>query len=128
NIFTIVLDGARFLPRQFETFSQLKIPWRWSICEGVALPVNDTAWCKPIFPRLSNDGTGELLQGYAKYPNISVQQNSAWPGKTNMVNTALLCFEKPGTLLQVDADEFWSTEQLEAIDDLFDPDTRIAAA
>ena len=61
HIFTLALDAMPFLPQQLAIFEQLKIPFHWHICEGVADNVLDTDWVAKIPPRFSRDGTSEFI-------------------------------------------------------------------
>lgn len=113
NIITIVLDGFPFLPMQLAQFNRLQTDWHWYVVEGVAAPVNDTAWCKEMPPRLSRDGSTEWLTAVAKqHPRVTVLRQQLWPGKTAMFNAALELIKKPGYLMEIDVDELWSAEQL----------------
>lgn len=120
SVFTICLDAAEFLPKQLAVFEQLKCDWHWYIAEGVAAPVRDTSWCSPIPPRLSRDGTSELLTSWLKHPRITIFRRQLWEGKTAMCNACLSAIKEPCALLQVDADEFWTPKQIEEIVKLYD--------
>lgn len=119
HILTIVLDGMPFLLSQLSVFNRVRDDWHWHIVEGTALPVKDTAWCKRIEPRLSKDGTTELLEQFKAHPRITVHQRASWEGKTAMVNHALQYMREPGVLLQVDMDEIWTSYQIEDIVAIF---------
>lgn len=114
-IYTLALDAMRFLPRQLEIFEKLNRRWNWHIVSGVADNVSDTSWCAKIPPRLSRDGTDEWLNAHLTHPNITVQRRQLWPGKTSMVNAAISKLKEPCVLMQIDADEFWTPEQIEKI-------------
>lgn len=120
HLYTLALDAIRFLPRQLEIFEKLQRPWVWHIISGVADNVLDTNWCAKITPRLSRDGTDEWLTSKLRHPNIRVYRRQLWPGKNAMVNAALSQINEPCCLMQVDADEFWTAEQLEKICELFE--------
>ena len=119
TIFTIVLNGQPYIARQLSIFQRLSIPWRWSVVEGVSQPVGCTNWCAEVQSRwhrdgLSVDGTTEHLDGITD-PRVRVQRRSgAWQGKLAMVNAALDGLSSDVTL-QIDADEFWTHHQIEAI-------------
>lgn len=119
-IFTLALDAAEFLPRQFEIFEKLNLKYHWYIAEGVAAPVRDTAWCKPIPPRLSRDGTSEILTHWLNNPRITVFRRQLWNGKTEMCNHCIMHIKEPCVLLQVDADEFWTPAQIEKMVELYE--------
>lgn len=121
NIFTIVLNGMPFITQHLARFSSLGMPFHWSICHGIADPVADTGWCKPL-DGVEDDGTLAYIQDLARdYPQqITVTHAAHWPGKTVMCNTALQAFSKPGVLLEVDVDEMWRVQQLETMWRLFE--------
>lgn len=118
HILTIVLDGLPFLAHQLATFNRLRLDWQWHIVEGTAMPVKDTAWCRPVAPRLSLDGTTNFLNDLKTHPRVVVHQRPRWEGKTEMCNTALAGMKEPGALFQVDVDELWTAPQVEFIYDL----------
>jgi hypothetical protein len=129
HIITIVLDGACFLARQLEVFNRLELDWKWSIVEGVADNIKCTAWCKKIPPRLSLDGTTEMLDDYNHHSRIDVYRKPLWPGKVVMVNTPIEGYARENAvLMQVDMDEFWSTPQIESIVRMMSKDHRKANA
>jgi len=123
-IATIVRDGMRFLPKQLEVFKQLSIPWHWSIAEGTADSVLDTAWVKTPKPGLSTDGTTEWLAAL-NHPKVSHVSKPLWKGKTEQINACLAMMPVSGCLLQCDADEFWTAKQLEKIVQLFQENRHI---
>lgn len=120
NIFTIVLDGQPFISRHLSTFEKLKGPWKWVICEGASMNSRCTSWCKPQAPRLSKDGTTEYLNSIKNHPNVDVIQRESWDGKLEMVNEALSQFTEEGCCLEVDCDEFWTSDQIEIIVSTFE--------
>lgn len=121
NIITIVLDGMPWIASHYTEFRRLEIPWEWWIVEGVAAPVKCTSWCKPLPPRLSNDGTTEYLDSLrAADSRVKVLRSNLWPGKCAMFNTALSQMYQPGLLLQVDSDELWTAEQIHNLHRMFD--------
>lgn len=120
NIFTIVLDGAPWIGAQFAEISRLRdFDWHWSIVEGTALPVKDTAWMGGQSPHVSHDGTHQFLQVLASHPRITVNSKSEWGGKTEMINAALTAFKEEGVLLQMDSDELWTADQLRGLVAIF---------
>ena len=112
NVFTIVLDGMPHIRRHLTILSRLGHDWRWTIVEGAAMNVNCTKWCQSQEPRLSLDGTSLYLDSITD-PRVTVIKRPKWDGKVEMVNAALATFSHPGILLQVDADEVWTTENIE---------------
>jgi Glycosyl transferase family 2 len=114
-IFTICLDAEPYIERHLPVFEKLKIPWEWRIAEGTASNTNCTKWCAPQQPGLSMDGTSEYLNKISSHPNVKVFRRQLWDGKVAMCNACIDDFSAPCVLLQVDSDEFWTTEQLEKI-------------
>ena len=130
HVFTICLDGFPFLPVQFAHFNALPptVDWQWSICEGAAMNVNCTQWCRPQEARLSRDGTTAFLNSLKGHPRIKVHQQPRWMGKLEMVNTCLADFKEPGIVLEVDSDELWLPNQLQTLLDLFTAFPKIGSA
>lgn len=117
---TLALDAMPWITHHIPVLNKLSLPWEWHVVQGVALPVNDTAWCKPMTPRLSNDGTNEYLEELARYhPRVFHYPAPSWPGKTAMLNHATERMTKPGLLWQIDSDEIWTTDQIERTVDMF---------
>lgn len=115
RIATIVLDGLPWIACHLPVFNKLPFDWEWHIAEGVSKPVADTAWCRPIKPRLSADGTSQYLESISSHPRIKVFRREEWNGKTEQIN-ACVSGVKPGdVVIQIDADEIWSARQIEMI-------------
>lgn len=126
HFFTIVLNGKPFIEKHIETFKSLSIKWHWHLIEGVADLKHDTAWSIPTgghIPEslhrngLSNDGTSEYIDLLKSlYPaNISIYRKPSgkfWDGKLEMVNAPLKSIQKECLLWQIDADEFWTQDQI----------------
>ena len=120
NIFTIVLNGAPWIGAQFAELTRLRdFDWHWSIVEGAAMPVKDTAWMGNQQGKVSHDGTNQFVQSLANHPRITVNSKPEWGGKTEMINAALTAFKKDGALLQMDSDELWTADQLRRLNALF---------
>ena len=116
NIISIMLDGMPFVHRQLETFNRLRLDWHWSVVSGVAEPVGCTSWCQRMPPRLSRDGSHEIMLELAQHhPRVSYIGAPSWPGKVAMLNWGMASLTEPGILLEVDMDECWSAHQLEAL-------------
>lgn len=111
---TIVLDGMPWIAHHLPVFNSLPpwINWKWLVVEGTAEPVLDTRWCKPIPPRLSQDGTHEYLLSLWSHPRVCYYSANTWYGKTQMCNMPLGSITEPGLLWQVDSDEIWSALQI----------------
>lgn len=120
NIFTIVLNGQPWIQRVADSLLGYRGDWQWSVVHGVADPVGDTSWCQRISAP-EDDGTIAFLEHLAlRDPRVTFTRRSRWPGKTAMCNTALAEFRQPGVLMQMDADEVWTPEQLRIVAGLFD--------
>lgn len=122
NIATIVLNGQPWIEKHLPIFAHLSVPWTWSIAHGIADPVKDTSWCKHL-EAVEDDGTRQYLRKIGSYyPQLNLRFSWAdrWAGKTAQINAALEKFTQPGILLQVDADEIWTTEKLEILIRLFE--------
>jgi hypothetical protein len=129
KIITIVYNGMPFLPMQLNCFNQLSLDWEWLVVEGPAANVNCTSWCKPQPPGHSNDGTHEFLMSLTNHPRVFYSWRLMWDGgKVEMCNRALATITEPCVLLQIDADELWSAEQIEKIFRLISSPGQIDAA
>lgn len=119
TIFTIVLNGMPFIDRHLSEFKKLSIPWQWRIVEGVSEPLGCTRWCKQVPDKwhkdfVSIDGTHEYLLSLDE-PNVKVSyQRTPFKGKIEMISRALEEIED-GVVMEIDCDEFWSSQQIEAI-------------
>ena len=119
TIFTIVLNGMPFIERHLAEFQKLKIPWQWRIVEGVSEPLGCTRWCKQVPEKYhkdfkSIDGTHEYLESI-RDANVAVcWQDKPFPGKLAMIGEALQGVDN-GVVMQIDSDEIWRADQLEAI-------------
>jgi hypothetical protein len=122
RIVTIVLDGMPFIAQHLQTFNRLKVPWEWHIVEGAAANTHCTKWCKPQAARFSKDGTSEYLDSIAAHPRVHLYRKPLWDGKVEMVNAPLADINSACVLLEVDCDEFWTAEQIEALVKLFASD------
>lgn len=119
TIFTIVLNGMPYIQRHLSEFQKLKIPWQWRIVEGVSLPLKCTRWCNEITYKwhknyLSIDGTHEYLNNISG-GNVSVYwQAKPFAGKIEMIKEALQGVDH-GVVMEIDADEIWTAEKLDAV-------------
>lgn len=104
----------------FHTLGNFGIDYHLHLIEGVADSVADTSWVKKIPPRLSRDGTNELINSQRRNPRISIYQRQLWPGKNAMVNAALDTIKEECVLAQIDCDEVWFPEQIQKILNLFE--------
>jgi len=128
HFFTIVLNGEPFIRHHIEVFRELSFPWHWHIVEGIATLSHDTAWSRENGGRLpedlhrsglSVDGTSEYLDELAReFPdNVTIHRTQGgvpWDGKIEMVSEPVKHIYSDGILWEVDSDELWTVEQLEA--------------
>jgi hypothetical protein len=118
TIVTIVLDGMPFIQHHLPIFQSLEIPWEWKIAEGTAGNTGSTQWCRAQHPRLSVDGTTEYLNSIHD-PRVQIFRSTHWPNKDVMINSLLSKIKEPCVLLEVDADEVHTPENIEKIHSLF---------
>lgn len=118
--FTIVLNGMPFIKQQYEIIPQVFD--KWYIIEGVASPVKDTSWCKPVANDfhdanyLSVDGTTEFLDSIKSDKIVVIRNNNQpWNGKVDMCNSFMHELPENTTLMQMDVDEIWSAETLKNV-------------
>lgn len=126
---TLVLDGLPWIASHYWEWRKLGFPWEWRVVEGVAAPQNCTSWVAPMAPRLSNDGTTELLDSLATLdPRVILFRKSLWPGKVSMLNAALKTMDESCLLVEVDSDELWTAGQITKLRQMFidHPDTNAA--
>lgn len=122
TIFTLVLNGSPYIQQKLDVYKKLQIPWQWRIVEGVAKPKNCTRWCKEVPEKwhkdfVSIDGTHEYLKSI-QHKNVGIYwQNSPFDGKIEMVNKALGGVDC-GVVMEQDADEFWTPEQMTKVYDM----------
>ena len=142
NFLTLVLNGMEYITWHHNVFRRLPFPWHWTIVEGIALANDDCNWlamrsrgkepghfpAEFVCNNLSVDGTTKYLNAIAIHDNrISVIRNGApWRSKKKMAQAALPA--KPCLLMQVDADELWTVEQLTAIHKMFSDKPEMDAA
>jgi len=138
HFFTIVLNGMPFLPYHAGLMRRLSVEWHWHFVEGVAELKHDTPARGRITPELhrdglSRDGTTEHLDALAReFPGrIHIHRKPKgefWDGKREMVNAPLTKILAECLLWEVDADEFWTAEQVDAAHSLFVTNPRKKAA
>lgn len=133
HFFTIVLNGMPFIEHHLDVFRRLDGPWHWHVVEGVGDLVHDTAWCAERGGRIpaawhragrSVDGTSAYLDRLeAECPDqVTVYRKPPgefWDGKLEMVSAPLANIVEPCLLWQVDADELWTTGQIENARSMF---------
>src|SRR5260370_12913125 len=142
HFFTIVLNGMPFITYHLSIFQKLPFRWHWHIVEGVANLVHDTAWSVASGGRItadihelgrSNDGTSAYLDHTAtEFPsNVTLYRKPLgefWDGKREMVAAPLRNINEDCLLWQVDADELWLPDQIDAVRRLFDEQPHRTAA
>jgi len=142
HFFTLVFDGMPFLGHHHKVFAKLNIPWQWHVVEGLADLKHDTAWSLRTggrLPRgkrrssLSRDGTTEYLDTLQrKFPGqvkiYRKPKGQLWQGKVEMVRAPLTAIREECLLWEIDADECWTTTQIEAVADLFQKEPKKTAA
>ncbi len=133
HIFTIVLNGMPFIRHHIEIFEKLSGNWHWHIVEGAADLKHDTGWSlinggsmpeEVKKTTLSTDGTTEYIDELtSNYPNrITVYRKpkgELWNGKLEMVQAPLAEIKEECLLWQIDVDEFWTADQIEAVSKAF---------
>lgn len=142
HFFTIVLNGEPFIRYHLDVFRALPFPWHWHVVEGVASLVHDTGWSVAAGGRvdaavhrngLSVDGTTGYLDEIAAEENGRVtlyrKRNGAfWDGKREMISEPLSVITDECLLWEVDSDELWTSEQIDAVRRLFLNDPERTAA
>lgn len=119
NIFTIVLNGLPWIAMHHARLKALKTPWNWTIVHGIADPKADTAWVHGV-DTVEHDATLAYVRKLAaKDARVRVIEKERWHGKAEMCNAALETFTERGILLQMDADELWTTAQLDMMPVMF---------
>ena len=138
----MVLDGMPFLRWHIEQLQKLAVPWQWHVVEGLADLKHDTGWSVPTggqLPRrergfvLSRDGTTEYLNTIQRRFSDRVKihrkpKGQLWQGKVEMVRAPLSAIREECLLWEIDADECWTTTQIEAVADLFQKEPKRTAA
>jgi len=128
HYFTIVLNGEPFIRHHIDVLQRLSFRWHWHLVEGAATLTHDTAWSTAsggALPSerhrsgLSVDGTSAYLDELAsRYPDrITLHRpppGQLWDGKIQMVSEPLRHIFEDAVLWEIDADELWTVEQLEA--------------
>lgn len=117
--FTIVHNGMPWITHHYPELRRLAIPWQWIIVEGAAAPEHCTSWCSQQPPSLSTDGTSEYLDSIYFDTRITLLRSELWHGKLSMVNAAMEAIFEPCLLVEIDADELWTSSQLTALHHLF---------
>ncbi len=121
HIVSIVWRGMPWIATHLPVLNRLSLDWHWSIVFGKADNVKCTAWCAPQ-PDMDDDGTWPYLRSIERHPRISIHSKpDLWEGKVSMFNHALSGIKEPCVLLEVDADEFYTPDQLSVISNLFYP-------
>lgn len=117
---TICLDGEPYIERHLPEFEKMKHEWQWCVVHGASQNGGSTRWCRKQEPRLSHDGTTEYLATIKHHPNVELWESKSWPSKDAMVNAPLPFIREPCVLMQIDADEIWTAEQLDGVVQMFE--------
>lgn len=117
--FTIVYNGLHHLKHKGFTDFMLSNFDLWVIVEGQAKNGGSTGWCNDIeTPAQSDDGTVEFLQSIKAKNKVFYTPGVAFASKDHQVNKAIQFLQqmqyKYGFLWQVDVDEHWTVEKLQA--------------
>lgn len=121
-IITLVLNGMPFLCHHRKVLAKLNVPWEWHLVEGLAARRADarapyaTASLKDFHRRgLSVDGSSEYIDALARSDaRIRVHRAPAWRDKVEMATAALEAssWGSDAVIMQIDADELWTADQL----------------
>ena len=125
-IFTIVLDGMPYITWHLPIFEKLKCDWTWWVIEGAAQNQGSTKWCQPQEMRRSRDETMDYLKNLED-DRVHLYGQTAWYSKDEMANFAMRRIEKPCVLMQIDADEIHTPENIDKIVQLFTDDPDLGA-
>jgi hypothetical protein len=126
---TLCLDSMPWLPLHLPVFEKTTLDWTWHIVHGTANNVGSTAWCKKQEPRLSTDGSQEYINSLVGHPRVKLFQKQWWAGgKDEMVNAPLANIKGECVLMQIDSDEFYTSDQLECIVAMFEQNPEIMRA
>lgn len=121
RFFTLAWHAMPFLSRHLAVFESLQgIDWQWHICAG---PSDTFDGHKA--PDMEDDGTLTYLLGIEDHPRVKVSYDSSHY-LTWRCNEMLKGFD--GLAWQVDADEFWTREQIERMWRAFGAYPRMLAA
>lgn len=118
--FTIIYEGLHHLKHKGMADFMAENFDYWIVIEGLSGATGSTSWCKNLsLPPRSTDGTHEFMEGFTKqHPHVIYYSlGQRWKSKDEMVNEAIKvvslvtdsCY-----LWQVDADEIWTSSQLQA--------------
>jgi hypothetical protein len=131
--FTIIYNGKHHL--EHGDFVKNMTEWfdLWIVVEGFAHNGGSTNWCNDIkMPGNSTDGTCQLMeQLFMQHRNIVYLSHSGgYDSKDEQVNVAMAALGncEDGWLWQVDADEHWKLEDIEAAESMLSKDSKIAGA
>ena len=120
TVFTIVLNGEPWIRRILPELQKLDILWQWRICEGVTNPAGCTGWCRPVPEKWhergrSIDGTSAWLDEIRRDPRVQVfRQAQPYEGKLHMIREALGSGPHQ-VVMEMDADELWTSDQITRI-------------
>lgn len=136
--FTIIFNGLHHLLHNDFAVKMASMFDYWVIVEGAARNDGSTKWCKKILSKYHNNGSS--IDGTEKYlsnlfstnSNIGVLCNIAtdkimWDSKDEMINCAVQYIKQHLTndafLWQIDCDEQWTSEAMDAAEKELTGDT-----
>lgn len=121
---TIIYNGLHHLTHKGFSDFMTKHFDHWVIVEGHAKPGRSTSWCNDlVISPTSTDGTIGYCEALAlNHKNVTFHCNGVYfKSKDVQVNLALALLKRKfnaGFLWQVDADEHWTVDQLQAAESL----------
>lgn len=133
---TIVLNGNHHLAEQDIYSLNTKLD-KWIFVEGATKSNYCTSWCGEMPSSYHNpdgtsvDGTTEFLSSLAKHSFgkiVHIKPTQLWDGKVQMFNEALKHINEPCYLWEIDSDEYWTKNQLNAAEALLENTGADAAA
>jgi hypothetical protein len=124
HFFTIVWNGMPFIQQHLSFFEKLSFDWHWHIIEGPAQHGQDGGSRHHqsrggLVPDDIEDETLSYLESISKHPQITIYPRREWLGKVDMINTFLKNVHEQCVLWQIDADEFYTLNQMENIYRIF---------
>ena len=118
---TVAHNAEPWIQHHIDVFKKLRRPWTWSVCEGVTpCPWAGTITADMHHEGLSTDGTHEYLEHLdGQFPNVKLYRNDTY--LTEKFQLMLADVKDAESLVwQVDADEFWTAEQIERMAAMFE--------
>lgn len=126
DFFTCVVNGMPFIQHHLPVFEALKRPWHWHVYEGIArVPFfpDDTIYPDMHRNGLSVDGTSEYLDELQRHSQVTVYRVGADWDKvyiTARYQEMLKAVKEPTLAWELDADEYWTSDQIETMAEMFE--------